>query len=140
MEFDNADSLDLHGMTEGDYFVECSGEFPVRKQGEDDFSNLFSDSPFMAYMVKMGNKIDNIRNYQRILAILNTTSDKWKSYKRILDLYECDSPYLKQEIKKVFDESIFPCESETDMMDIIFLKCNLRFTRYLMNSYYSILL
>ena len=119
MEFDNADSLDFHGITEGDYFVECSGEFPVRKQGEDDFSNLFSISPFITHMAKMGNKIDNIRNYQRILAILNTTSDKWKSYKRILDLYECDSPYLKQEIKKVFDESIFPCESETDIHNTI---------------------
>lgn len=119
MEFDNANSLGNYIMGEGDYFVECSGEFPVRKQGVDDVDNLISISPFLSQMMSMGSNMKSIETYQQALANLDRTYQKWKSYKKILDLYESKSPYLKQEIRKEFDGQMFPCNTDSEVLHTI---------------------
>ena len=64
-EFENADSFDNSPVEAGDYYAGCSGEFPVRKQGKDDNSNLFSISPFFSQIESMGNNVDKLETYQR---------------------------------------------------------------------------
>lgn len=119
MEFENADSIDYHNLNAGDFFAECSGEFPVRKQGEDDDSNLFAISPFISQMMRMGSDTENIETYQRAIAKLNQTCEKWKYYKRVLNLYENNSPYLEQELKKEFDGPMFPSKTDPEKLHTI---------------------
>lgn len=119
MEFENADSIDNHNLNAGDFFAECSGEFPVRKQGEDGDSNLFAISPFISQMMRMGSDTENIETYQRAIAKLNQTCEKWKYYKRVLNLYENNSPYLEQELKKEFDGPMFPSKTDPEKLHTI---------------------
>lgn len=119
LDFENADSIDNHIMNTGDYFAECSGEFPVSKQGEDNDSNLITISPFISQMMKMGDNIENIETYWRAIAKLNNTSEKWTYYKRILSLFENNSPYLEQELKKEFDGPMFPSKTEPEKLHTV---------------------
>ena len=119
LDFENADSIDNHNLNAGDYFAECSGEFPVRKQGEDGDSNLIAITPFLSQMMRMGNDNDKLETYSRTIAKLNQTREKWTYYKRVLNLYENNSPYLEQELKKEFDGPMFPCKTEPEKLHTV---------------------
>lgn len=121
LDFENADSIVNHNMDAGDYFVECSGEFPVRKQGEDGDSNLIAISPFISHMMRMGSDNDKFETYSRTIAKLNQTREKWTYYKRVLNLYENNSPYLEQELKKEFDGPMFPCKTEPEKLHTVYM-------------------
>ena len=128
--FDNADILNNYDFDAGDYFAECSGEFPVQKQHEDGSENLISISPFITQM-SMISDIDMIEEYYRSLSGLNDTCKKWKSYKRILDLFEGNSQYLEQEIRKEFRGSAFPCKTEPEILHTVHMIEILGFCTYL---------
>lgn len=118
-DFENADSINNQTLNVGDYFAECSGEFPVRKQGEDDDSNLIAISPFISQIMRMGDNTENIEAYQRAISKLNRTSEKWTYYKRVLSLFENNSPYLEQELKKEFDGPMFPNKTEPEKLHTV---------------------
>lgn len=119
LDFENADSINNQTLIAGDYFAECSGEFPVRKQGEDDDSNLIAISPFISQIMRMGDNTENIETYQRAISKLNRTSEKWTYYKRVLSLFDNNSPYLEQELKKEFDGPMFPTKSEPEKLHTV---------------------
>lgn len=118
-DFENADSINNQTLNARDYFAECSGEFPVRKQGEDDDSNLIAISPFISQIMRMGDNTENIEAYQRAISKLNRTSEKWTYYKRVLSLFENNSPYLEQELKKEFDGPMFPNKTEPEKLHTV---------------------
>ena len=119
LNFENADSISNQTLNAGDFFAECSGEFPVRKQGEDDDSNLIAISPFISQMKRMGNDIEKVETYRQAIAKLNHTCEKWTYYKRILSLYENNSPYLEQELKKEFNGPMFPSKTEPEKLHTV---------------------
>lgn len=119
LNFENADSISNQTLNAGDFFAECSGEFPVRKQGEDDDSNLIAISPFISQMTRMGNDIEKVETYRQAIAKLNHTCEKWTYYKRILSLYENNSPYLEQELKKEFNGPMFPSKTEPEKLHTV---------------------
>ncbi len=111
-EFDNADLL--NGMTNADFIVECSGEFPVKKQNSEN-ANKMDISPFIRNISRIeGNS--SWEEFNETIARLNTTASKWKSYKKILNLFENKSEFLAQEIKKEFQGSFFTCGSESEIL------------------------
>ncbi|MDE7121439.1 MAG: SEC-C domain-containing protein [Oscillospiraceae bacterium] len=114
-QFDNADVIYKSTFDNGDYLVECSGEFPVKKQCEDDTSNLVPISPFIRQMMKMYNN-NAYEDFFRTVSQLNETAEKWTSYKRILDLFQNKSEYLVQEIKKEFHGPFFSCNDEAEIL------------------------
>ena len=119
LEFENADSINNNNLNAGDFFAECSGEFPVRKQGEDDESNLTAISPFISQMMRMGSDIDKVKTYSHTIAKLNQTREKWTYYKRVFNLYENNSPYLEQELKKEFDGPMFPNKTDPEKLHTV---------------------
>lgn len=119
LDFENADSIDKHNLNAGDYFAECSGEFPVRKQGEDNESNLIAISPYIIQIMRMGNDADKIETFSRTITKLNQTHEKWTYYKRVFNLYENNSPYLEQELKKEFDGPMFPSKTEPEKLHTV---------------------
>ena len=119
LEFENADSIDNHNLNAGDFFAECSGEFPVRKQGEDGESNFTAISPFISQMMRMGSDIDKVKTYSHTIAKLNQTREKWTYYKRVFNLYENNSPYLEQELKKEFDGPMFPNKTDPEKLHTV---------------------
>lgn len=128
--FDNADIVNNYDFDAGDYFAECSGEFPVQKQHEDGPENLINISPFITQM-SMINDIDMIEEYYRSLSGLTGTCKKWNSYKRILDLFEDNSQYLEQEIRKEFRGPAFPCKTEPEILHTVHMIEILGFCTYL---------
>lgn len=112
-EFDNADLI--NGMPNADFIVECSGEFPVKKQHKEDADNIIDISPFIRNISRIeGNS--SWEEFNEAIARLNTTASKWKSYKKILNLFERKSDFLAQEIKKEFQGSFFTCGSESEIL------------------------
>lgn len=128
--FDNADILNNYDFDAGDYFAECSGEFPVQKQHEDGPENLINISPFLTQMSMIGDS-NMIVDYYRALSGLNDTCKKWKSYKRILDLFEGNSQYLEQEIRKEFRGPVFPSKTEPELLHTVHMIEILGFCTYL---------
>lgn len=47
---------------------------------------------------------------------LKDTADRWIGYKRILDLFQNNSPYVSQEIKKIFTGEFFQCRDEFEIL------------------------
>lgn len=119
LDFENADSVDNQRLNAGDFFAECSGEFPVRKQGEDDDFNLIAISPFINQMMRMSGDVNKVKTYQGIISKLSATYEKWTYYKRIFNLYENNSPYLEQELKKEFDGPMFPNTTEPEKLHTV---------------------
>lgn len=117
-EFNNADVLKKDSFDAGDYFAECSGEFPVQKQHEDSPEDLISISSFIT-QISVLNDVEKIEEYYRVLNGLIDTCKKWKLYKRIIDLFENNSPYLEQEIRKVFNGPLFPCKTAPEVLHTV---------------------
>lgn len=102
-------------MPNADFIVECSGEFPVKKQHKEDADNIIDISPFIRNISRIeGNS--SWEEFNEAIARLNTTASKWKSYKKILNLFERKSDFLAQEIKKEFQGSFFTCGSESEIL------------------------
>lgn len=112
-EFDNADIV--NEMVDVNYVVECSGEFPVKKQHVEDASIIFDLSPYIRNISKIkGNS--SFEKFSKAISQLNAAASKWKSYKWILDLFENKSEFLAQEIKKEFQGEFFSCNNEYEIL------------------------
>ena len=110
--FDNADEIP---DAEADYMVECSGEFPTVKQGKAAELEEVVITPFIRYMNCM-KADDSYEQFGKSVSQLNTTERKWKSYKRIIDLFRSNSEYLVQEIQKEFSGQYFQCRDESEVL------------------------
>ncbi len=127
-KFDNADIIT--GINESEYVVECSGEFPTRKFRQDDEGRI-DISPFIRTMSRMGE--DRYNNFCEVVGKLNSFSEKWTQYKRILALFERnDRTYLLNEIWKILPKEQFPCRNEFEiaravhMIEVIYFIESLR--------------
>lgn len=112
-EFDNADIVNDNGKA--DFIVECSGEFPVKKQCVQDASNIIDISPYIRN-ISMIRDNGSFEKFGASISQLNETASKWKSYKRIFDLFVNRSEYLPQEIKKEFRGEFFSCNNEHEIL------------------------
>ena len=110
--FDNADEIP---DAEADYMVECSGEFPTVKQGKAAELEEVVITPFIRYMNRMKTD-DSYEQFGKAVSQLNATEKKWKSYKRIIDLFRSNSEYLVQEIQKEFSGQYFQCRDESEVL------------------------
>lgn len=110
--FDNADEI---SDAEAEYMVECSGEFPTVKQGKASKLEEMAITPFIRYMNCMKTD-DSYEQFVKAVSQLNTTEKKWKSYKRIIDLFRSNSEYLVQEIQKEFSGQYFQCRDEFEVL------------------------
>lgn len=111
--FDNAEIVIDENA---DYMVECSGEFPVMKQGvaKDPLEN--SITPFIRVMNRMDSN-DAYEEFCKSVAAVMKTKQQWSFYKRILDLSgDLNNKYLLQEIRKMFDEKVMPCRNELEIL------------------------
>ena len=108
--FDNADATDDEGHAE--FIVECSGEFPVIKQRALDKNEPYILTPFIRANRLMGEKYDDFCN---TVNRLTATEQRWTGYKRIINLYQNNSEYTKQEIQKVFKGEFFQCRDEYEL-------------------------
>ena len=113
--FDNADEI---SDAEADYMVECSGEFPTVKQGKAAELEKVVITPFIRYMNRMKTD-DSYEQFGKAVSQLNATEKKWKSYKRIIDLFRNNSEYLVQEIQKEFSGQYFQCRDESEVLRAI---------------------
>lgn len=124
--FDNAEMV-IDGNA--DYMVECSGEFPVMKQGiaNDPLEN--SITPFIRNMNRMIS-IDAYEEFCKAVAAVMETKQRWSFYKRILDLSgDLNNKYLLQEISKMFDEKVLPCRNELEILRAVHMVEILGFIR-----------
>lgn len=111
--FDNAEIVIDENA---DYMVECSGEFPVMKQGvaKDPLENPIT--PFIRVMNRMDSN-DAYEEFCESIAAVMKTKQQWSFYKRILDLSgDLNNKYLLQEIRKMFDEKVMPCRNELEIL------------------------
>lgn len=111
--FDNAEIMIDENA---DYMVECSGEFPVMKQGaaKDPLENPIT--PFIRVMNRMDSN-DAYEEFCKSVAEVMKTKQQWSFYKRILDLSgDLNNKYLLQEIRKMFDEKVMPCRNELEIL------------------------
>lgn len=93
--------------------IECSGEFPVFKQCKAE--EIFLITPFIRFM----NRAKTDDSYEEFCGAVNglkDTADRWTGYKRILDLFQNNSPYVSQEIKKIFTGEFFQCRDEFEIL------------------------
>lgn len=112
-KFDNADIINEDESF--NYMVECSGEFPTIKQCEADDAKDVIITPFIRAMSYT--KDDNSYGlFGETVSCLNATAEKWKDYKRILELFQNKSEYLVQEIKKIFKGEYFQCRNELEIL------------------------
>lgn len=59
---------------------------------------------------------DSYEQFGKAVSQLNATEKKWKSYKRIIDLFRSNSEYLVQEIQKEFSGQYFQCRDESEVL------------------------
>lgn len=111
-DFDNADNVDDESA---DYMVECSGEFPTLKQCKATEAEGIIITPFIRAMNSMKDD-DSYEKFGKTVSQLKSTADKWKDYKRIIDLFQNKSEYLVQEIKKEFSGEYFQCRDESEIL------------------------
>ena len=112
-EFDNADII--NEMVVSDFIVECSGEFPVKKQRRENVDDMIDTSPYIRNIHKIyGN--DSYEKFRESISQLHAVAFKWKTYKRILNLFENKSEFLVQEIKKEFKGTFFTCDNEYEIL------------------------
>lgn len=112
-EFDNADIV--NDNDKADFIVECSGEFPVKKQCVQDASNIIDLSSYIRN-ISMVRDSGSFEKFGASISQLNETASKWKSYKRIFDLFVNKSEYLPQEIQKEFRGEFFSCNYEHEIL------------------------
>lgn len=118
-EFVNADGVTRDEIRKCEYLVECSGEFPVRKQGDEIVDSSALDTPFFSQIQAMDYDMKKIDNYYRLISKLNQTHEKWIYYKRLFDLYINKSPYFEREIKKVVTDSIVSTKTEPEKLHTV---------------------
>ena len=112
-DFDNADMI--NEADKADYMVECSGEFPTIKQCEANGADDIIVTPFIRAMNCMKDE-DSYEVFGKTVSQLNVTAAKWKDYKRIFNLFQNNSEYLVQEIKKEFEGEYFQCRDESEIL------------------------
>lgn len=110
--FDNADEVI---DDTADFMVECSGEFPTLKQNNTSDVAGVVITPFIRTMNYMKND-DSYEQFGKALSQLNSTANKWKDYQRIINLFQNNSEYLIQEIKKEFSGEYFQCRDESEVL------------------------
>ena len=110
--FDNADEV---SEDKAEYVIECSGEFPTAKQVNASEMEGIVLTPFIRYMNSMKTD-DAYEQFGKAVSVLNETEKKWKSYRRILTLFQNKSEYLVQEIQKVFTGKFFQCRDEFEIL------------------------
>jgi Predicted metal-binding protein related to the C-terminal domain of SecA len=91
-------------------------EFPVFKQCKEE--EIFVITPFIRFI----NRSKTGESYEEFCSAVNglkDTADGWTGYKRILDLFLNNSPYLSQEIKKIFTGEFFQCRDEFELRTAI---------------------
>ncbi len=109
--FDNADVCNEEDKEK--YIVECSGEFPVFKQrlvAEDEGYVL---TPFIRATEIMA---EGYEEFSTSVRQLSDTAKRWANYKRIQNLSKVNSPYVKQEIQKIFSGEFFQCRDEYELL------------------------
>jgi len=111
-EFDNADVSD---QETADYVVECSGEFPTKKQCSVAEAENILITPFIR-MVNSMKDDDGFYKFCKTVSHLKETENKWKDYERIFTLFQNNSEYLIQEIKKKFSGEYFQCRDEFEVL------------------------
>lgn len=110
-------------INEGDYedfLVECSGEFPVVKQCDAQNGERDVITPFIRVMSRMKDE-NSYERFCQSVSQLKQTAEKWKDYKRILDLFQSKSDYVVQEIKKIFEGEFFQCRDEYEILRAVHL-------------------
>ena len=112
--FDNADIVEDENA---DYMVECSGEFPTRKQETQSKSPFPDFSPFMRFVAFT--KPDRYEQFVRDIRILNSTDKNWKTYKKVFTLFQNHSEYLIQEIQKILPKQYFNCGNDIEILRAI---------------------
>ncbi|WP_242940935.1 SEC-C metal-binding domain-containing protein [[Clostridium] fimetarium] len=112
-EFENATIINDDDYE--DYLVECSGEFPVVKQCKVQNGERDVITPFIRTMNRMKDD-ESYEIFCKSVSQLNKTAEKWKDYKRILDLFQNKSDYVVQEIKKTFEGEYFQCRDESEVL------------------------
>lgn len=112
-DFDNVEIVT--DVSNFDYVVECSGEFPTLKQCKKIPSEYILPTPFMRTIHCMKND-DSYEMFRENVGRLYETSAKWNDYKRILNLFRNNSEYLEQEIKKEFKGYYFQCRNELETL------------------------
>jgi len=112
-EFDNATIINEDDHE--DYLVECSGEFPTMKQCKVQNGERDAITPFIRVMDRMKDG-DSYERFCQSVSRLNETANKWKEYKRILDLFQNKSNYVVQEIKKTFEGEFYQCRDESEVL------------------------
>lgn len=80
-EFDNADIVNDNGKV--DFIVECSGEFPVKKQCVQDARNIIDISPYIRN-ISMIRDNGSFEKFGASISQLNETASKWKTTKGFL--------------------------------------------------------
>ena len=75
-------------------------------------------APFHPYLCRpcYGRHGDSYEQFGKAVSQLNATEKKWKSYKRIIDLFRSNSEYLVQEIQKEFSGQYFQCRDESEVL------------------------
>lgn len=115
-QFDNADIVNEHRKE--DFTVECSGEFPVRKQQENCVENIDIITPFLRNQMRMGT--DEYERFHKTILTLNWSQKHWKDFKRVIDLFKGgNKQYLLPEIWKLLPKSMFPCRNEFEIFRAI---------------------
>lgn len=110
--FDNADEVI---DDTADFMVECSGEFPTLKQNKASDVEDVVITPFIRTMNCMKDE-DSYEKFSKAVSQLNSTAKKWKDYKRIINLFQNNSEYLIQEIKKESSGEYFQCRDESEVL------------------------
>lgn len=112
-QFENADLID---GTDATHLVECSGEFPVKKQKEN--ATILEDviTPYIRYCERVKTD-DSFEDFFKVAASLFGLKKEWPRLKRIFDLYINDKEeYLTKELRYYFDESQMPCRDQIELL------------------------
>lgn len=109
--FDNADICNEEDKEK--YIVECSGEFPVFKQRPVTEDEGYVLTPFIRAAEIMD---EGYEEFSTSVRQLSDAAKRWTSYKRIQDLSKVNSPYVKQEIQKIFSGEYFQCRDEYELL------------------------
>lgn len=114
LKFENAEKV--KGEAEEEFIVECSGEFPGRKQQKVDKNKNFEFllSPFIQSTMRMGKNFEQFN--EKVTRLVNVYYN-WTNIKRIFDLYKNDNDeYFIQEIHKYLPKEQFPCSGKLEKL------------------------
>lgn len=117
LTFENAEKVSENPNEK--FIVECSGEFPGRKQQKVDENTMFDFliSPFIENTMRMGEKFEQFK--EKTSRLVNVCYD-WSNIKRIFDLYKNNNDkYFIQEIHKYLPKEQFPCSGKLEKLRAI---------------------